>query len=668
MDSLDEQYEKNRFILRSKQLFNAIVKYRYIISLIIFIFLVIFKVNGSSVDWWSNYIDSGQKTSIVAGKARSIRSDEWEVLLPIYLSQVNSPVPFQIINPLVTSSGQNVLITMGAPIKDIYSISKPLHWGILFLGANYGVSWYWNLKLILIILLSFELCMIITKGNKVISFLGSFWIAFSPAVQWWFVQHVGDNVLYFEAIIVSFYYFLHYFNRTGLKILFALLFALSCVGYVTPLYPPLQITFGFLCIIMMILIFTDFRKKIKIQKLDILIISCIALFIILMLVHLYMIMKDAIPLMNNTAYPGKRVSTGGGAYPYGVISYLIDIFLPYGRFSNMWSTLSGEANQCEISSFYNFLPAIFFAFPIFINRRKKSTSYKYGVTFLLYSLFFLLYSYRSIMPSFVAKMTLLSYVVGKRAILAYTFPAMLLSIWALAEICRLGAIKRNYAAIVSLVVAITYFVAVRHIGIRDYRLKYYAAIILVMALLSYLLLRAHKYAFSAIMIVIILASGATVNPINIGINTLTQSPISLEIQKVRKSDPNANWMSNDNEMSGALGVLIYANGAKSLSGINNYPDYKKWSAIDPDKKYSKIYNRSAHITFSIVQAKTNFQLVTDSVFNVNINVNDIKKLNVKYIVSSKILEQYNNSNITFKPLFKRDNKNYTIYEVVYHNS
>lgn len=670
MSILDRQCNNNILVIRLKRFFNLVLKYRYLIASIIFILLVVFKVNYSSVDWWNNYIDGGGKTSIVAGKARAIRSDEWEVLLPIYLSQVNSPNPFQIINPLVTTSGQNVLITMGAPIKDIYTISKPLHWGILFLEPEYGISWYWNLKIILIILLSFELCMIITKGNKAISFLGTFWIAFSPGLQWWFVQHVGDNVLYFEAIVVSFYYFLRYFSKPGLKILFAILFALSSVGYVTPLYPPFQITFGFLCIIMMLLIFTDYRKKIKFRKSDILIIICTFAFIILMLIHLYLNMKDAIPLMNNTAYPGKRFNTGGGANPYGIISYLTNIFLPYEKFNNMWATLSTEANQCELSSFYNFLPAVLLAFPIFIKRRGKSATFKYGVAFLVYSLFFLLFSYCSFMSVFIAKITLLSYVTGGRAILAYTFSAMLLSIWALAEILRSGAIKRIQGIIISGIVMIAYFIGVRWLGITDYRLKYYVVIILVMTLLSYLLLRAHRYVFSAIMIVIIVVSGATVNPINIGTGVLTKSTISKEIQTVRKSNPNAMWIAvdNDYEVSGALGTLIYANGARSLAGINNYPDYSKWLLIDPTKKYSNIYNRSAHITFQIVESKTNFQLITDSVFRVNININDIKKLNIKYIVSSKNLEQYNNSNETFKAIFPRDNKNYTIYEVIYHKS
>lgn len=647
-----------------KKFFNVFIKLRYFIALIIFIVLVAFKINGSSIGIWNNYIEGG-KTSIVAGKARSIRSDEWEVLLPIYMSQSNSSIPFQVDNSSVTTSGQNVLITMGAPIRDIYSIAKPLHWGILFLGLEYGISWYWNLKIILIILLSFELCMIITKENRLVSVLGTFWIAFSPAVQWWFVQHVGDNVLYFEAIVVSFYYMLKYFNRIGLKVLFTVLFALSCVGYVTPLYPPLQVSFGFLSIIIMVLIFTDFKEKIKIKKLDIFILVGAVIFIVIMLFHLYMLMKDAFSLMNNTVYPGKRATNGGGAYPYGLVGYLTNVFIPYERLDGLWTGLSGVVNQCELSSFYNFLPMILLALPLFIIRRYKCKAFKYGIAFLFFSIFFAIYAYYPILPYSVARITMLSYVTGVRAILAYTFSAMLLSIWAFAEMMRIGRAKRRFASIVSVIVFIFYFVSLRSLGIDDYRLKYYIVVILVITLLGYLLLRVHKYAFSSIMLILILISGITVNPINLGITTLTKSKLSIEIQQVKSKDPDANWMPVSDDVSGALGVLAYSNGVKSLGGINNYPDYKKWLAIDPKKQYANIYNRSAHITFSVVNTKTNFKLVTYSVFKVNINVDDIEKLNVKYIITNENLDNYNNGNVTFKQLFSRDSKNNTIYEVNY---
>lgn len=641
-----------------KRFFNAILKYRYLIAAVIFLLLVLLKVNGSSVDIWKNYIDNSGKETIVAGTAKDIRSDEWEVLLPVYLSQLNSNTPFSIINPSITTSGQNILITMGAPVKDIYTISKPLHWGFMLLGPDRGLAWYWNMKLILIILLSYELCMIITKGNKQISFLGSIWIAFSPAVQWWFAQHVGDNVLYFEAIVVTFYYFLYYFDKLPLKILFASLFALSCVGYVIPLYPPIQITFGFLCLILMALIFTDFRGKIQFKKSDILIVVCTFSFIIFMLVHLYLIIKDVIPLMSHTVYPGKRVSAGGDGSVYGSFSYLFNIILPY---KNM-----GFSNQCELSSFYNFLPAVILVLPLFIKR--KVSSLKYGIAFSVYSVFFVFYAKFSFVPFFVSKITLLSYVTGDRAFIAYAFSAMLLSIWALAELFRSGAVNRNYGIAVSALVTVVYFSAVKVMGIKGSEFKYCFVIIIIFVILNYLFLRGYKWMFSTIMALIILASGATVNPINIGSGLLLKSNISDEIQFIRKSDTDAMWMGVDaDEADGlaVLDVLIYANGAKTVGGINNYPDYAKWSLLDPGRKYDYVYNRSAHITFEIVNTNTNFVSTGTNTCRVNINVNDIRKLKVKYILSNKNLEQFNNKNVTFKARFAKDNRNYTVYQVSY---
>lgn len=649
---------ENTCVSKVKSFSNKILRYRYFIAAIVFLLLVFFKVNGSSVDFWSNYIDNSGKTSVVEGTAKGIRSDEWAVLLPVYLSQINSSTPFSIINPLITTSGQNVLITMGAPVKDIYTISKPLHWGFMLFGADRGLAWYWNMKLILIILLSYELCMIITKGNKQVSSLGSIWIAFSPAVQWWFVQHVGDNVLYFEAIVVTFYYFLKYFNKLGLKILFAGLFALSCVGYVTPFYPPVQVPFGFLCIIMMILIFGDFREKIQIKKSDILIAGCTITFIILMLVHLYLIIKDALPLMNHTVYPGKRISTGGDGPVYGSFDYLLNIILPFKGVS--------LDNPCELSSFYNFLPAVLLVMPVFI--KHKVSSLKYGIAFSIYSVFFALYAHYSFIPAFISKITLLSYVTGVRAFLAYAFAAMLLSIWALAELWRSGDVNRIYGIIVAAAVTVVYFSAVKIIGISGNEFKYSVAAIIIFVILNYLFVRGYKRIFSASMIIIILVSGATVNPINIGSGLLLKCNIASEIQFIKKSEPDAVWMgldADENDGLAILDVLIYANGAKTIGGINNYPDYAKWSLIDPSGKYSYIYNRSAHITFQIVNNNTNFTAIGKNAFRVNINVNDIKKFNVKYILSNKNLEQYNNENVTFKARFARDNRNYTVYEVSY---
>lgn len=640
----------------SWSIFNKIIKYRYLIALVIFIILVMLKVNGSSIALWTNYIGGSDKTTIVVGKARPVRSDEWEVLTPNVLAQAKSNPPYQVVNPNVGASGENMLVSLGMPVRDIYDLSQPLNWGYLLFGSEYGLSWYWNGKILLILLLSFELCMIITRQNKFASSLGAFWLALSPAVQWWLAQHVGNVLLYMEAMIVTFYYFFRYQDKMRAKTIFAILFALSCVGYVFPLYPPLQVTFGYLALIIMAIIYTDFRKKIKFNKSDKYIIIGTGIFIILMLFHAYLISKGALSALSNTAYPGKRVSSGGGAPNYAFYSFLTNLFLPYK------DVTVSNTNNSEISSLLNFLPAVILALPFLIG--KKSANLKFGIPIVLYSLLLAFYMYFQI-PVHIAEATFFSYVTPGRAMLTYALSAALASIWALAEFSGLPVVKRNNSIVVSILVGISYFICVKYTELNQYvAFQYYAFFILILMILNYWLLRGKKRQFAVVMLGVILLSGATVNPINIGTGAIYNLDLSKEIQAVHQKDPGAVWIPDTND-AGAIGALIYANGAKSLGGINSIPEKSAWSAIDPNGKYETIYNRDAHISFQIVNSPTNFKLEAAGNFIVNINVNDLQKLKVKYVVSSEDLVSDDDANVTFTQIYPPTAVGYKIYSVSY---
>ncbi len=642
---------------------DTILKYRYLVAAVIFVLLVAFKVNGSNIACWGKFVTLSTQSKVLAGEPRDIRSDEWEVLFPIYLSQQNSDTPFSIVNPDITTSGQNVVLTLGAPVKDIYSLAKPLNWGFFFLGADRALSWYWDMKLLLILLLGYELCMILTKENKLVSVLGAFWITLSPAVQWWFAQHMGDMTLAFESMVVTFYYFLKFYDRRPLQIVFAFLFSLSCLGFITPVYPALQIPIGFLTILFMALIFAGFRKQLHFHWKDALVVGGAAVFTLMMLVHLYLILRGAITLMTHTLYPGQRVSTGGGTPDFSFYSFLTNFWLPL---PGMTVQITGE-NPCELSSFYNFLPAVLLALPILIRHRRDSL--RYGITLSIFSVFFALYMAFSFMPKSLAKLTLLSYVTGQRAMLVYAFSAMLLSIWALGEFVRSGPVGRIYSALVAVAVGVTYVLTVEYGGIRQssIRLRYYLLFIAVLTILMYLLLRGRQKIFAVGMAAVILVSGVAVNPINIGTGNLLNNSLSKEIRTIDKSDPNGVWLATDTSslVSCMLNVLVYVNGAVSEGGINNYPDYAKWALLDPNAQDEYAYNRSMHVAYQLVNQKTTFDLQDTNSLMVNINSKDLKKLDVKYVISAKDLTTFNNGTTQFTRIFSDGKNAYAIYRVAY---
>lgn len=638
--------------------FKKVIHYRYLIALIIFIVMVLFQINGSSIGVWNIFLHNTNQTTVILGKPRLIRSDEWRIQTPFFLSQEFTN--YSLVNSNISTSGQNMIVSYGAPVWDISTLAKPLNWGYLLFGSAYGIAWYWDMKILLLILLSYEVCMIITKKNMLISVIGSFWIALSPAIQWWFMQHVCDIIFYMEAIIVLFYYYFIYHKNFWLKIVLAFLLGLACIGYALTVYPGIQIPLAYLTLLFVILIFTDFKKTIKLNKVDGLIAAGTITLIVLILIHVYSISKDAIIATLNTSYPGKRVSNGGEGYSFTINAFLTNIFIPY---KDVPSTL---LNNCEMSSFYNFLPAVVMALPIMI--KKKANNLRYGITLAGFSLLCVGYLYLKI-PIFLAKITLLSYVTSRIGI-AYGISAVYVSIWALSELSKQEYIGKIYSAVVSAIIMLFYLISVYYTPLKSYaRLRYYFAFILILILLNYLLMRGKKWAFSVLMMVVIVISGAMVNPITIGLSNFYNNDLSKMIRSIHKGNPNACWISYGGDI---MGTYLYANGVKDLDGTNYYPDINKWKVIDPTGKYYFHYNRYSHIVFSFTNAQTTISVNNSTSIasppdyvSVNLNINLLQKLNVSYILSSENLEQFNCTKEKFIKMTPEKLNGYYIYRVQY---
>ena len=134
-------YILNKYSEKLKKILNYVIKYRYLIALIVFVILVIGKFNFSSVDMWCQYLNEPEEyQSKIIGKTRSIRSDEWLVQSPLFLAQTRTEEGPQIYNEPYSGGNSNALIT-SAPAWDITNFCKPINWGFLFLGTEYGFSW-----------------------------------------------------------------------------------------------------------------------------------------------------------------------------------------------------------------------------------------------------------------------------------------------------------------------------------------------------------------------------------------------------------------------------------------------------------------------------------------------------------------------------------------------
>ena len=95
---------------------------------------------GQSILQWK-----GEQKNLFGAKA--IRGDEWGVLIPNSLAQVNHAPSFPIENDHIGLGGQNmgVIGMTGAPVLQWAALARPATWGYFVLPLRQAMSWQWQL-------------------------------------------------------------------------------------------------------------------------------------------------------------------------------------------------------------------------------------------------------------------------------------------------------------------------------------------------------------------------------------------------------------------------------------------------------------------------------------------------------------------------------------------
>lgn len=640
--------------------FDIVIKLRFVLAVIGLFLIIFFRLNGSSINIWNGQLhdqDHGKKNTVILGKNRIVRSDEWMVQTPFYGSQVEKGFPVH--NDSFSPNGQNMILAYNAPVKDLTIIGKPFNWGFLFLGRDRGFSWYWGVKLIGIILLSFELILIITKRNKYLALLGSIMIPFSPGVQWWFMQHLGDLVFYSLGLMVFFYYYFKYHKSTFLRITNAFTCALMGIGFVLVLYPAHQVTFGYLLLFFWLATVIHFQGTYQFKSSDLIIIGSAIALVGICLIHFYLITKEDLSTTLGTLYPGKRVSTGGNLKLEELLYYFTNWKLPFKD--------SGIViNMSEMSSFYNIFPLAVVAAPFLFKTASDKERWlrenSFGISLLMFCLVILGWLVIGL-PIPLAKITLLSYVPNYRAVQIFSYGAMLLSFWLINLLWEKKETNSQTILIVmSLVISLINYIILTNSVLVKY-LNHIEIIVSVgVSLLFMLLILVKKrLLFGVGLLILVGYSGFTVNPINQGTSALYGKALATEIKEIEKKDPGQLWVSED-----SLYNFTPALGVKSFNTVMFTPDIKTWQEIFPNEKSEEeIYNRYAHVKAAITGKPTSLKLLTADSFIAELNPKTLEQLGVKYVVSRRDLSVYNIDNITFTIVSDRSPDNYSIFQVHY---
>ncbi|MDE5853345.1 MAG: hypothetical protein K2G97_04800, partial [Oscillospiraceae bacterium] len=169
--------------------------------------------------------------------------------------------------------------------------------------------------------------------------------------------------------------------------------------------------------------------------------------------------------------------------------------------------------------------------------------------------------------------------------------------------------------------------------------------------------------FAAYSLCLAIALGAFINPIQLGAQSIYNNPLVKKLQYINdEHGGQLKWLvMADNVIFNNLPIIV---GAPTINSTNVYPDLQRWEKLDPNKKYKEIYNRYAHINF-VLQNETEswFELNFLDRFTVHLNVNDLKLIDISYILTDKELSIYDNMNAHINLVDSEGN--YKIYHVSY---
>lgn len=641
---------------------DFIYKYRILICFIIFILFVFLKIHGSSIGMYNNYIQPESNKSFFAkpiiGVSQLFRSDEWAVHTPMALSQKYENYKME--NSIWRASPTNMATTYNQPIKAFFSIVKPFYWGYFILDEERGLSWFWCGRTIFLFLITFEFFQIITRRNKLLSLAGSVLTVFSPGIQWWFaINDLVEQIFWGELGIISIYYFMQT-NKYKLKLIFSILLGLCIAGFVLCFYPAWQVPFGYIFAAIGIWIICNNWNIQDRKEIDIIfpIISIvIALIIILSLIIPSL---EAINITKNTIYPGQRFNLGGN-----FANILFYYLLPYKLFNFI--------NICELSHFIGLFPLPFIISIFHLIKTKFND--KLILILICVQSFLILYITIGF-PYILAKITGM-YLSSGRAVMASSFIDIIL-------LGRLFSIKENInikykwliSSLYTIIIGI-YLFSIKQIQIENIPQEsnisminiYIIGILLFLFIFSYLIIYAvenHRKIKNYIITIAIVGSIACyslVNPVMIGLDTIYKIPAGRIIQLIQKEFP-GRWLVADFYPITNFPTIF---GAPTINSTNIYPNFKLWKKLDPNGNYMNVYNNYKHIGIILnLENKTEFFNSPLDFFNINLSINDLPKLGVDYIMSTKFRVDYIKSPKGIELINIYRNNNVNIYKVKYY--
>lgn len=614
--------------------FDKKTKLFLLILLTTYFALSFLKVHTSSIANWDVVFGKPIPQSVLLGTPKFIRKDEWMVVSPSALSQYALGMPVR--ND--TLGGVTTPVIWGLPVKDVSTLLRPVLWSYFIFDVERAFAFAWNFTIFIFLISTFLTLMLLTRNSFSLSVCGAFFFFFSGAVQWWSYS-IANYMLYLNGIFISVIYIMYSKKRWTL-ILGGITLLLSAYGFLFSLYPPFQVPLVHLYL----LIFVGYllkQKDLLSIKQDALVKSIVVIVVVLIFTlfayHYYLLVRNTYATMLNTAYPGRRFSTGGDLLSGKLFAEFFGIFISNTHCPRQW------LNICEASGFIMFFPIVFYGMVYDYVKTKRIDPLLISLAaFVVAGLIYLLIGF----PAVLSKVTLMSMSPAKRFLPILGAGNCILLICYLSN-KQIKTSDDRFSWIEFGILAIAIIVLVRlvstHINNATQNFFTSAEINTVTILIStcYLLIRYRQYRFATpalyVLLMAIAVSNATVNPVTIGLSSILDNPLLTATRQIHKQDPQARWaLFGDTQITN----LLKASGISLLNCTKLVPVFDDMRVLDPTGDYYSVYNRYAWITLEThIDGKDTLTMGNKFQDAYTISMDPcsprLKELAVKYLVFTK---------------------------------
>lgn len=576
---------------------------------LLFALLVSLHLHGFSISVWQQWIDGSPPDEVLLGRPQQIRIDDYAVILPLAFAQERHDPPFPVLNTLI-GQGQNMLVPFSLPVWHPVTLFRPDTWGF-FLGADTGMSWRWWSRTLGLFAVAWLLLLVVTGGDRPLSAFGALFLVESPFYQFWALRPapvtINAGLLVLAALGVAFACRPHWIALGGM------LLGYAAVGFVLALYPPFQVPLAYLALLLFGALTLAHRDALELRAKAGWRAAALLLAAVIALSGVALFLGAAgteVERMQDTAYPGHRLSLGGGRSVADLLAATIGAPLLVSDYGPL-------LNACEAAGFWLLSPVLLAAV---LWRWAASGQRPDGVVLALGGAWTVLALHATThMPAWLARATLWSLVPGHRSVVALGLVEVLL-------VARLLSRAPPTHGSLRVGLSVAWGVAVAGFGVElaqelpDIHLAGALGFGLANAVLAWIALAPRRpWLGMAAVAVASCAVSSWFNPLmRNGSEMLRDNELARAVIEVDQEHEGASvWVAFANM---GLANLFRAVGVHSVDGVHPVPQLELWQALDPGGVEVESYNRYAHVVFRAAgSVQPTFLRTHTDVFRVLVN-------------------------------------------------